>query len=489
MENTMVYDIIVELASIGSTKEKEKILTKYKNNTLLKDVFRLTYSKQVNFYLRKFPEFEIDEETKTLSDGLSYLENILSKRVLTGQAGVAGLISVLKHMSSKDIDVIRRVINRDLECGVGRSIPNKVWKNIIPEQPQCLASPYSDKNLKKIVFPAYAQLKADGARCFAEIVDGEVSFFSRAGNEYQGLDSLKIEILKLVKDLEGNFVIDGELVYFPVKTKTGLDDLFDDEDEEVSTDVAAREIGNGIVNKSLKNTISTEEADCIRYQTWDIIPYDVYYSDGAINSAPYSERLALLESIVDKSPRIEIVETEIVQNIDEARKIYRRYIELGLEGIILKNMDFIWANTRTVHMVKFKEEVDFDLEIIDAYCHSKDPDKLGGVTLRSRDGKLQFNCGSGFKDKDYDKDKAGNKVFIELKDRHELDRRFLWTQFINGRLVGSIISGVCTCALKVDGRDTYSVFLGRVKCLRPDKTEANTFYEVFGVEPEEYFKS
>ncbi|QQV89068.1 hypothetical protein [Providencia phage PSTRCR_121] len=491
MENTMVYDIIEELASTSSTKQKEKILLKYKNNTLLKDVFRLTYSRRVNFYLRKFPEFEIAEETKTLSDGLSYLEDILSKRVLTGHAGIAGLVNVLMHMSSKDVETMRRIINRDLECGVGRSIPNKVWANIIPEQPQCLASPYSDKNLKKITFPAYAQLKADGARCFAEVVDGEVSFFSRAGNEYQGLDSLKLEILKLVKDLEGNFVIDGELVYFPskVKAKTGLDDLFDDEEpEEVSTDVAAREIGNGIVNKSLKDTISKEEADCIRYQTWDIIPHDVYYSDGAIKSDPYSKRLELLTSIVEKSDRVEIVETTIVNNIEEARKVYRNYIAMKLEGIILKNMNFIWANTRTSDMVKFKEEIDFDLEIVDAYCHSKDPEKIGGVTLRSRDGLILFNCGSGFKDKDYDKDKAGNKVFIELKDRHELDRRFLWTQFINGRLVGSIVTGVCTCALRVEGRDTYSLFLGRIKSLRYDKDEANSFEDIFGVTAEEYFK-
>lgn len=485
MENTMVYDIIEEISSIGSTKSKEKILKKHKNNGILKDAFRLAYSRSINFHIRKFPDFDAKEESKTLVDGFKFLEEILAQRIITGHAAIAGLTRMLECMSAKDVEIMRRVINRDLECGVGRSIPNRVWDNLLPEQPQCLAQPYSEKNLKRIKFPAIAQLKADGARCFAEVVEGEVTFLSRAGNEYQNLKSLEKEILEITKGL-GDVVIDGELVYFPTKTKSGLDSLFDDEDEKTET-VASRELGNGIANKSLQGTISDDEAEGIRFQVWDLIPYDVVYSKGALKSKGYQERFNDLAEITKNSVKLEIIPSFIVNNIEEAKKIYKNYIAQGLEGIILKNIDGLWVDSRSFDLVKFKEEIDFDLEVVDVYCHSKDPKKVGGVTLRSTDGKILVNCGSGFKDKDYEKLDVETKVFIPFENRDDLDRGRLWNMHETTGIIGMILSGVCNGALKVKGRDTYSLFLPRVKSIRLDKEKANTFDEIFGVTDDEYF--
>lgn len=486
MEKGMVYDIIVELASTDSLKEKENILLKYKNNLLVKDVFRLTYSQRVKFHIKKIPEYEPKTESKTLRDALDFLENVLGERVLTGHAAIAALKDVLESLCPKDAALIKRIVKRDLECGVGRSIPNKVWENLLPKQPQFLAAPFSKANVSKIKFPALAQLKADGARCFAEVVDGEVNLYSRSGSEYLGLDLLKEEIVSITEGL-GNVVLDGELVYFPKSTKQGLD-LFFDEDEEENI-VASREEGNGIANKSIQGTISKTEADCVKFQVWDLINYEVTQGTQTDNSEinkPYKERLKNLELITKKAGRLELIPSEEVKTLEEAQVIYRKYVDMKLEGIILKNKLGVWADGRTCDQVKFKEEKDFDLEIIGAYPHSKDPEKLGGVNLRSRDGTILVDCGSGFKDKDYEKVK-GKKVWIPLDKRHELDRRLLWDLHMKGKLVGMIISGVCNAAQKVDGRETYSLFLPRVKMRRLDKQEANDFYEIFGQSPEEYF--
>lgn len=487
MEKGMVYDIIVELVSTDSLKEKEAILLKYKQNNLVKDVFRLTYSQKVKFHLKKIPEYEPKDESKTLQDALDFLENILGTRTLTGHAGIAGLKEVLESLCPKDAALVKRIIKRDLECGVGRSIPNKVWENLLPKQPQFLAAPFSKANVSKIKFPALAQLKADGARCFAEVVDGEVNLYSRSGSEYLGLDTLKEEILKITEGL-GNVVVDGELVYFPKSKKQGLDMFFDEEEEE--NIVASREEGNGIANKSIQGTISKDEADCVRFQVWDLIDYEVTQGTSTnINeiSKPYEDRLKDLEKITLNSERLELILSEEVKTLEEAQIIYRKYVDMKLEGIILKNKKGVWADGRTCDQVKFKEEKDFDLEIIGAYPHSKDPEKLGGVNLKSRDGTILVDCGSGFKDKDYDKIK-GKKVWIPLEERHELDRRLLWNLHKQGKLVGMIISGVCNASQKVEGRETYSLFLPRVKMRRLDKQEANDFYEIFGQSPEEYFK-
>lgn len=487
MEKGMVYDIIVELASTDSLKEKEAILLKYKQNNLVKDVFRLTYSQKVKFHIKKIPEYEPKDESKTLQDALDFLENILGTRTLTGHAGIAGLKEVLESLCPKDAALVKRIIKRDLECGVGRSIPNKVWENLLPKQPQFLAAPFSKANISKIKFPALAQLKADGARCFAEVVDGEVNLYSRSGSEYLGLDTLKEEILKITEGL-GDVVVDGELVYFPKSKKQGLDMFFDEEEEE--NIVASREEGNGIANKSIQGTISKDEADCVRFQVWDLINYKVTQGTSTdINeiNKPYEDRLKDLEEITLNSERLELIPSEEVKTLEEAQIIYRKYVDMKLEGIILKNKKGVWADGRTCDQVKFKEEKDFDLEIIGAYPHSKDPEKLGGVNLKSRDGTILVDCGSGFKDKDHDKIK-GKKVWIPLEERHELDRRLLWDLHKQGKLIGMIISGVCNAAQKVEGRETYSLFLPRVKMRRLDKQEANDFYEIFGQSPEEYFK-
>jgi hypothetical protein len=52
----MILDIINELASIGSTKEKEAIIRRHKDNELLKRVFRMTYDGKLQYYIKKWPE-------------------------------------------------------------------------------------------------------------------------------------------------------------------------------------------------------------------------------------------------------------------------------------------------------------------------------------------------------------------------------------------------------------------------------------------------
>lgn len=487
----MVYDIIQCLADTSSLKEKEAILKKNASNEILKRVFKLTYSQRIKFHVRKYGKIEQKSEKLTLVNALDFLEDKLATRTLTGNAAIEALVTVMENLSHKDCETIRRIINRDLECGVGRSIPNTVWPGLLPTQPQYLCNPYSLKNISYIKYPAIAQLKADGARCFAEVVDGEVYFYTRSGSEYYGLDSLKNEILKIAKGL-GNISIDGELVYFPKRVKSGLDLFFDDSEAEPvdvdSGDVAAREIGNGIVNKSIQGTITSDEAECLRFQVWDLIDYDVTIGKKP-STVPYEDRLNELEKIVKGSSRIEVIEWHEVKSLDEAKAFYRKLVAMKREGIVLKNKKGLWEDKRGKDQVKFKEERDFDGRIIDAYPHKKDPNKLGGVIIQSEDGLIQCRVGSGFKDKDYEKIKGSKeKVYIPLDQRHELDRELLWDKHMKGELVGSLIYGVCNAAQKVEGRDTYSLFLPRVKGIRHDKNVANTFFEIFGEEPQDYFK-
>jgi len=207
---------------------------------LLKRVYRLTYSRGLQYYIKKWPKPGIATQSfgmLTLTDMLDFIEFTLATRKLTGNAAIEELTGYITDGKKDDVEVLRRVMMRDLECGASVSIANKVWPGLIPEQPQMLASSYDEKGINKnIKFPAFAQLKADGARCFAEVRGDElddVRLLSRAGNEYLGLDLLKEELIKMTAEArqihpEG-VLIDGELVYHEQvkKEPEGLDFLFD----------------------------------------------------------------------------------------------------------------------------------------------------------------------------------------------------------------------------------------------------------------------
>lgn len=494
----MIIDILNELAATDSINEKKTIMEREKGNELLKRVFIMAYSKRFNYGIKKWGTRAKDEIHLTLEDMLYMLEEKLAKRVITGNAAIEKLEIALSQTSEGDAEVIRRVLMRDLECGTGPTIANKIWKNCIPEQPQMLASSYDEKLIEKhIKWPAFAQLKADGARCFAEVTDDGVKFFSRAGNEYKGLRKLAEELMVITEDARkrhpSGVMIDGELVYHAPKVEPKADnDLFGmfEEPEELSKAAefqnVDRSTSNGLANKSLKGTISQVEASGMKLQAWDYVPLDVVYSEGEKPGFAYDVRFRALETMIAEGVALHgfdsviLIENQWVYSLKEAREVYKKYVDQGLEGIILKNMGSFWENKRSKNLIKFKEVIDIAMEIVGFYPHSKDPNKLGGVQLKSLCGKITSDCGSGFKDTTRVKVK-GKWVDIPIDERDEMDRERLMKEALEGNLVGRIADCECNGWVHSKGRDgTVGIFLPIIKGFRFDKTSADTFEDVFG---------
>lgn len=485
----MILDILNELAKTDSTNEKKAIMNREKDNELLKRVFRMTYSRRLNYGIKKWPYFDSVDSFYTIEDGLDFLEQKLAPRELSGNDAISALVNLLKNMSPDDADVIIRVLKRDLECGTGTTIANKTWKNIVPEYPQMLASSFDEDKIKKhIKFPAFAQLKADGARCFAEVRDDGVLFFSRAGNNYLGLDKLAEQLMEMTKEARekhpGGVMIDGELVYHaPInfKEKDSLDFLFGDVVEEVEETNVDRSTSNGLANKSLKGTITPEEAEGMKFQVWDYVPLDVIYSEGKCKSFKYDVRFRALELMSEGFSQIILIENHWVNNLEEARAIYQKYRDQDLEGIILKNMHGLWEDTRSKNQFKFKAVIDIAMRISGYYAHSKDPNKIGGVNLISECGRITCDCGSGFTDTTHKKI-DGEWILIPIDQRGELDRESLMLDAINGKLVDRIADCECNGWTTSKGRKdgTVGLFLPIIKGWRFDKEKADTFEEVFG---------
>ena len=514
----MILEILNELASTLKIKEKEAILKRNADNELLKEIFRITYTKQIMFYIKKFPtEFDVYRSIPhSLEWAVNEIMENLATRKMTGHDARDHLRKVASLIVPDDREVLRRIINRDLECGAGTTLPNRIWKNLIPEQPQCLATAFSEKAVKRIPFPAISQLKADGARSMSDLVETEIRKVSRAGNEYQGLTDIDKSLRILRDNLDGDYVIDGEFIYIngQVERKIIIPDatprlqvkdlsfLLDDEPEqeiihaELPVDTvspedsaeaeAKREEGNGIVNKSLKGTISDEEQKNIVYQVWDLIPYDEYYID-KVSKAGYKERFEKLRKLLEDTgvKNIQLIPSIIVNNIDEAKADYNKYRNEGKEGSILKAMNFLWKDSRIADQVKLKNKQPIDLKIIDVYPHTKDPNKIGGFVVEDSSGMARTNTGSGLTDTDYryqnDENDIPQRVYIPLEERGELDRELIMSkkdEYI-GAIVEMEVDGLQTSRTRKKGEPEYSFFLPIIKKIRWDKTQANSIKDIF----------
>jgi hypothetical protein len=497
----MIYPILTRIASTSKTTEKTTILKENSNNKTLRRVFEFAYNKQINFGFSKAPDFVTnDSKSKPIEYALDFLFDELSTRKITGNTATYALIGVLADMDPGEAKVIDWILQGDLHCGVGNATVNEVWAGLAPVQPQMLCEPQDDVLLEAILNSpsgAVAELKADGARGFSDLrldQDGVVlSMKTRGGNDYQNLKKIRRAMLSTTF---GNWVIDGEFIYCP-KPKVGLDALLGDGDDDIpiETLVESRQNSNGIMNKSIAGTISDEEANCVIYQVWDIVPRDVYYGERPCPAElTFKERRKYLESFVQQVKDagfscIQIMQQHPVKTKEDVDQWYAYYQgELGLEGIIVKSLDNIWRDTRVSDMIKYKAKIRFDARIIGVYPHKKDPNKLGGIVIQSACKRIECDCGSGFTDTTTKKVKTGKGktakttvVPIPLSERDPLDRELLWSvrNKITDQIVELECNGVISRKKVKTGEAPYKLYLPIMKLFRPDKVEANTMLSVF----------
>ena len=338
----MILEILQELEANPSRNFKIELLTKHKDNELLKEVCRLANDPFTQFYQRKIPKY--DPNTFLLSDNnldwaIQELVEQLASRKITGNNAITHLEFILENVTANNAKVIERIIQKDLKCGVNTSTINKVWPNLIPEFPCMLCSPFEQKLVDKIVFPAIVQKKEDGMRFNAIVkfdrdLKGTVEFRSRNGKEITLLGNLEQEFIDLAygKDL----VFDGELL------------VYDTMETDSKGNICDRQTGNGILNKAVKGTISKEESNRVVATLWDQIPYEDFVAGKC--DQRYAYRLGRLEYLIDRFPddfKIELVETFEVHSLEQTQTIFQNYLDDGDEGIILKDPNSLWENKRS----------------------------------------------------------------------------------------------------------------------------------------------
>jgi ATP-dependent DNA ligase len=378
----MALQILHQLESASGRLEKEAILKAHATDQTFKEVCRLTLDPLVNFYIKKLPEPDASKgviqppEIILLKHALQDLKSKLCSRLLRGHDARDHVAFLLGCLSPDDQEVLRRVLGRNLKCGVSEATVEKTWPDLKLSYPCMLVSPLDSKT--KLTFPLIAQTKMDGMRFNAIVENGQVSYRSRAGKELDLFGVLDADVMNLTAETE--YVLDGELLM------AGPGGSHMD-----------RKTGNGLLTKFQKGTGTPELAKQIRAVVWDIIPLFAFRQGRC--SVGYRERHLMLHP--NQVGRIQVAPITIVNSMEEAQTLYQQKLAEGEEGLVLKDSKGPWEDKRVKHQVKMKAELEADLKITGFLPGAgKYEGKIGSLLVETADGKVKTAVGTGLTDEE-----------------------------------------------------------------------------------------
>ena len=207
-----IQDFVDRLKSTNSTNDKIDIIKEYKEDYIINEVLKYTYSPFKQFHLTSATVKKNKKlEPREGYNDLFYLLDALTKRTITGHDAIQYVKGYVQYMEEWQQDLVFCILDKNLKTRTGADLINKAIPKCIPTFKVALANSY-DKQKGKVNFDTqtwFASHKLDGVRCLAIVDDnGTCNFFSRQGKTFDTLDALKNEIESL--NLR-NIVFDGEV--------------------------------------------------------------------------------------------------------------------------------------------------------------------------------------------------------------------------------------------------------------------------------------
>lgn len=283
-----------------------------------------------------------------------------------------------------------------------------------------------------------SQEKADGMFATLNKSKGDISIMSRSGKPFNP-DSFPVLVAYATEFLNDDTQTQGELL---VCDRNG--------------DVLERQIGNGILNKVAQGGEFPEGTYPI-YKAWDQLPISAVEPKTKFMIG-YSTRLhSLNQQLADSKGIISVIDTKIVNSMEEAKAHYVEMLNEGKEGTVLSEPHAPWIDSTSKFKIKFKLTAPCELRV-KSYRpgNGKNAELFGALVCESEDGLLEVGV-SGFTD-------AKRK---EIFDNFETD----WKD--------SIITVESNMILEPsrEGKK-WSLFLPRFSEQRLDKSSADTLEKI-----------
>jgi DNA ligase-1 len=314
------------------------------------------------------------------------LEN-LRTRSITGHRARDRIQEVAEQFDSDEWNnLARRVLIKDLRCGVSEKTINKVVGNTewrIPVFSVQLAQdsagqPKKMKGIKRL------EVKLDGVRVVA-VVQGDVcTLYSRNGKVFENFPQIAEAIeanrraFQYGRGTGGQFVLDGEIV------------------------------GESF-QKLMKQAHRKSDAETsgMVYHIFDVLPLDAL-KEGHWNVQQHRrlEWLDSAKSVLEETDNLRImpgmnVDLDGAEGHDIMRRFAEASVEQGYEGIMIKDLDAPYICKRSDSWMKWKPTKSYDLTIVGVEEGTgKNAGRLGALICEGTDHGcyIRVNVGSGLTD-------------------------------------------------------------------------------------------
>ena len=219
---------------------------------------------------------------------------------------------------------------------------------------------FADVKTEQLSYPLYVSEKYDGVFCCAIKENNKVHIISRTGKPYLSM--------KHIEDELSEYLLEGHCYLFEAYIEN---------------------TAQSVISGYCRDTVN-QHPDLKAYVHTGL----GLVGDRLVGNLVYSNPLE--DFVVSEKGNIIFIPFKVVHSLEELQPLADELFAKGKEGIIIRqNANYI-QGTRNDNMFRIKENIDFDLEVVDVFeGKNQFTDMLGGVVCRFENDKL-IRVGSGF---------------------------------------------------------------------------------------------
>jgi DNA ligase-1 len=204
------------------------------------------------------------------------------------------------------------------------------------------------------------QPKLDGNRCLIKVENGTAVMYSRSG------DVMKNQLRHILDDVEKktdeNCILDGELYC-----------------NDFSFNVL-----NGLIKREKMSPEDSEKCKLVKFHIYDVI-----------QSVGYKKRFEFIQHF--SSENIVVVDNyEIIATDDNIKNYLEKFLALGFEGLMIRQLNMGYENKRTWQLCKVKIFEDDEFELV-GFSEDVRGGFVGSFIMKDKNGNV-FSAGASGQD-------------------------------------------------------------------------------------------
>ena len=375
------WNVIQKLESDNSSLFKQSVIKDNLDNVDFIEGAKMALDPLVTFGVKQVPFSETDGPgVDDIEVGMVFVK--LIKRTLTGHAARDAIQELCDKATNEQWnDWYRRILIKDLRCGTGAKLINKVQADTIPLF-GCMLAHDGAKHPKKIAGECYVEYKYDGVRVIAIVQNGSATLHSRNGKLLENFPHIEEALSK--PEFEG-LVFDGEVM---------------SEDFQTLMKQVHR-----------KENAQTEDS---YLAVFDMLTLEEFDAGGTeLNAVQRRQRIVNLSKVFDRDTfenvmdnRIRLVDATLIDmDSDEGQvkfqQMNKRALDEGYEGLMIKPIKEGYKCKRSHAWLKIKPFIEVTLKVVELEEGTgKNEGLLGALVVEGEDdGKFfRLNVGSGLTD-------------------------------------------------------------------------------------------